>query len=153
MNKGLEIAANGFNPASILLTAKNSFHTWWGGIVGCVFFSTPIGHGFVENANHTDSRIAGPALKIAVESWAVERAPSSVGRPEHFHPPSPHLVACSSGRQSAQTSPSVRSIRSAREKLKNDPTHVGCYVSRVAADVSPLKHPLPRARFGTHARG
>jgi hypothetical protein len=97
MNKGLEIAANGFNPASILLTAKNSFHTWWGGIVGCalfgwVFFSTPIGHGFVENANHTDSRIAGPALKVAVESWAVERAPSSVGLPAHL-PPFAHVFS------------------------------------------------------------
>ena len=38
MSKGLEIAANVFNAASILLAAKNSFHTWWVGIVGCVLF-------------------------------------------------------------------------------------------------------------------
>lgn len=38
MNKGVEIAANVFNAASILLAAGNSFHTWWVGIVGCVLF-------------------------------------------------------------------------------------------------------------------
>ncbi|MEO7300375.1 MAG: nicotinamide riboside transporter PnuC [Verrucomicrobiota bacterium] len=38
MSKGLEIAANVFNATSILLAAKNSFHTWWVGIVGCVLF-------------------------------------------------------------------------------------------------------------------
>jgi nicotinamide mononucleotide transporter len=39
MNQGIEIAANAFNAASILLAARNSFHTWWVGIVGCVLFS------------------------------------------------------------------------------------------------------------------
>lgn len=38
MSKGLEIAANVFNAASIVLAARNSFHTWWVGIVGCVLF-------------------------------------------------------------------------------------------------------------------
>jgi nicotinamide mononucleotide transporter len=38
MSNGLEIAANVFNAASILLAARNSFHTWWVGIVGCVLF-------------------------------------------------------------------------------------------------------------------
>lgn len=47
MSKSLEIAANAFNAASILLAARNSFHTWWVGIVGCllfglVFFSTQL---------------------------------------------------------------------------------------------------------------
>jgi nicotinamide mononucleotide transporter len=47
MSKGVEIAANVFNAASILLAARNSFHTWWVGIVGCglfgwVFFSTQL---------------------------------------------------------------------------------------------------------------
>lgn len=39
MSKGFEIAANVFNAASIMLAARNSFHTWWVGIVGCVLFS------------------------------------------------------------------------------------------------------------------
>lgn len=38
MNKGVEIAANVFNAASVLLAARNSLHTWWVGIVGCVLF-------------------------------------------------------------------------------------------------------------------
>lgn len=38
MNKGWEIAANVFNALSILLAARNSFHTWWTGIIGCFLF-------------------------------------------------------------------------------------------------------------------
>jgi len=34
----LEIAANGFNTASILLAGRNSVHVWWTGIVGCALF-------------------------------------------------------------------------------------------------------------------
>jgi len=34
----LEIAANGFNAASILLAGRNSVHVWWTGIVGCALF-------------------------------------------------------------------------------------------------------------------
>jgi len=33
-----EIAANVFNAASILLAGRNSVHTWWTGIVGCLLF-------------------------------------------------------------------------------------------------------------------
>ena len=39
MNAGWEIAANGFNTASILLAGRNSAHTWWTGIVGCWLFA------------------------------------------------------------------------------------------------------------------
>jgi nicotinamide mononucleotide transporter len=35
----LEIAANGFNAASILLAGRNSVHVWWTGIVGCALFA------------------------------------------------------------------------------------------------------------------
>ena len=34
----LEIAANGVMAASIVLAARNSLHTWWTGIVGCLLF-------------------------------------------------------------------------------------------------------------------
>jgi nicotinamide mononucleotide transporter len=34
----LEIAANAFNAASIVLAGRNSVHTWWTGIVGCALF-------------------------------------------------------------------------------------------------------------------
>jgi nicotinamide mononucleotide transporter len=39
LNIGWEIAANGFNTASILLAGRNSAHTWWAGIVGCTLFA------------------------------------------------------------------------------------------------------------------
>jgi len=35
----LEIAANGFATAAILLAGRNSIHTWWTGIVGCSLFA------------------------------------------------------------------------------------------------------------------
>lgn len=35
----LEIAANAVTAASILLAARNTIHTWWTGIVGCLLFA------------------------------------------------------------------------------------------------------------------
>lgn len=35
----LEIAANGFNAAAILLATLNRVHTWWVGIIGCLLFA------------------------------------------------------------------------------------------------------------------
>jgi nicotinamide mononucleotide transporter len=35
----LEIAANGFSAACILLAGRNNVHTWWTGIVGCSLFA------------------------------------------------------------------------------------------------------------------
>lgn len=34
----LEVAANVITAASIFLAARNSVHTWWTGIVGCILF-------------------------------------------------------------------------------------------------------------------
>lgn len=33
-----ELGANAFNTLSIVLAGRNSFHTWWTGIVGCALF-------------------------------------------------------------------------------------------------------------------
>ena len=38
MSRGWELAANVLNAVSILLAARNSIHTWWTGIAGCVLF-------------------------------------------------------------------------------------------------------------------
>lgn len=35
----LELTANLFNTASVVLAGKNSRHTWWTGIVGCLLFA------------------------------------------------------------------------------------------------------------------
>jgi len=34
----LELAANAFTAAAILLAGRNSVHTWWTGIIGCTLF-------------------------------------------------------------------------------------------------------------------
>lgn len=38
MATNLEIGANAVNAISIFLAARNSIHTWWVGIVGCMLF-------------------------------------------------------------------------------------------------------------------
>jgi nicotinamide mononucleotide transporter len=38
VSRGCEIAANLLNAISILLAGLNSVHTWWVGILGCLFF-------------------------------------------------------------------------------------------------------------------
>lgn len=39
VNSMMELAANFFNAASILLAGRNSIHMWWTTIVGCVLFA------------------------------------------------------------------------------------------------------------------
>jgi nicotinamide mononucleotide transporter len=39
MRTTLEISANLFNAASILLAGRNSIHTWWTGLCGCMLFA------------------------------------------------------------------------------------------------------------------
>jgi len=38
MTSPLEMAANAFTAAAILLAGRNNVHTWWTGIVGCTLF-------------------------------------------------------------------------------------------------------------------
>ncbi len=35
----LELSANGMNAVSIVLAGRNSVHTWWTGIIGCLLFA------------------------------------------------------------------------------------------------------------------
>ena len=39
----LEAAANAVTAPSILLAARNSLHTWWTGIIGCLLFAMLLG--------------------------------------------------------------------------------------------------------------
>jgi nicotinamide mononucleotide transporter len=43
MSDPLELAANGFTAAAIVLAGRNSVHTWWTGIVGCALFALLFG--------------------------------------------------------------------------------------------------------------
>jgi nicotinamide mononucleotide transporter len=40
----LELAANAFTAVAIVLAGRNSVHTWWSGIVGCVLFALVFAH-------------------------------------------------------------------------------------------------------------
>jgi nicotinamide mononucleotide transporter len=39
MSRGWEVAANLVNALSIILAGRNSIHTWWTGIAGCLLFA------------------------------------------------------------------------------------------------------------------
>ena len=46
----LELAANAFTAAAILLAGRNNVHTWWTGIVGCTLFGVM----FAQNRLYAD---------------------------------------------------------------------------------------------------
>ena len=46
---GAELGANALNTVSILLAGRNSAHTWWTGIVGCVLFGVVFFENVVED--------------------------------------------------------------------------------------------------------
>jgi nicotinamide mononucleotide transporter len=50
MTSPLELAANAFTAAAILLAGRNNVHTWWTGIVGCTLF----GALFAQNRLYAD---------------------------------------------------------------------------------------------------
>ena len=61
----LEIAANVFNAASIVLAARNSLHTWWTGIVGCALFALV----FVEARLYADFTLQIFFIGACVAGW------------------------------------------------------------------------------------
>ena len=44
MNSSLEILANAITTLSIFLAGRNSIHTWWCGILGCILFAVLFWH-------------------------------------------------------------------------------------------------------------
>lgn len=50
MTSPLELAANAFTAAAILLAGRNNVHTWWTGIVGCTLFGVL----FAQNRLYAD---------------------------------------------------------------------------------------------------
>lgn len=65
MSTGTEIAANLFNAASILLAARNSFHTWWVGIVGCGLFAVV----FFNARLYADVTLQGFFIVTSLLGW------------------------------------------------------------------------------------
>jgi nicotinamide mononucleotide transporter len=61
----LEIAANAFNAASIVLAARNSVHTWWTGILGCALFTVV----FVEARLYADVTLQIFFIASCLAGW------------------------------------------------------------------------------------
>ena len=79
----LEVAANGITTASILLAGRNSVHTWWTGLVGCVLFAVV----FLQSRLYADVVLQSFFVVTSLIGWwqwlrgdhgharAIERAP------------------------------------------------------------------------------
>jgi hypothetical protein len=60
----LELSANGIATLSILLAGRNSVHTWWTGIVGCLLF----GALFLQSRLYADVLLQGFFLVTCARS-------------------------------------------------------------------------------------
>ncbi|MCS0632269.1 nicotinamide riboside transporter PnuC [Telluria mixta] len=61
----LELAANGFVAASILLAGRNNVHTWWTGIVGCTLFGVL----FAQNRLYADVALQVFFVATSAVGW------------------------------------------------------------------------------------
>lgn len=61
----LEIAANAVTTASILLAGRNSVHTWWTGIVGCLLFGVV----FFDARLYADVALQGFYVVTSAIGW------------------------------------------------------------------------------------
>ncbi|WP_294254240.1 nicotinamide riboside transporter PnuC [uncultured Sphingomonas sp.] len=61
----LEIGANGFATASIVLAGRNSVHTWWTGILGCALFAWL----FAETRLYADVTLQLAFIATSVAGW------------------------------------------------------------------------------------
>jgi nicotinamide mononucleotide transporter len=65
----LELGANSVNALSILLAGRNSVHTWWTGIAGCVLF----GWVFFEAKLYADVTLQVFFVGTSVAGWRIWR--------------------------------------------------------------------------------
>lgn len=65
--RGLEILANAVNALSILLAGRNSVHTWWTGIVGCVLF----GWLFFDAKLYADTTLQLFFVGTSIAGWRI----------------------------------------------------------------------------------
>lgn len=87
----LEIAANGLNVISILLAGRNSVHTWWIGILGCVAF----GWMFFEAKLYADVTLQVFFIATsAIGWWNWRRARSDAAELPIRSTPAPWLAQC-----------------------------------------------------------
>ena len=65
MTSPLELAANVFTAAAILLAGRNNVHTWWTGIVGCTLF----GLLFAESRLYADVMLQAFFVATGILGW------------------------------------------------------------------------------------
>jgi nicotinamide mononucleotide transporter len=65
MNAALEITANAVNAASIILAGRNSLHTWWTGIIGCLLFAWL----FTANQLYADATLQAFFIVTSIIGW------------------------------------------------------------------------------------
>ncbi len=65
MTGKLEIIANAVNATSILIAGRNSVHTWWTGIIGCVLF----GWMFIAAQLYADATLQVFFIATSVIGW------------------------------------------------------------------------------------
>lgn len=65
MTSGSEICANALNAASIVLAGRNSAHTWWVGIAGCLVYAMV----FYEARLYADVTLQGFFVVTSAIGW------------------------------------------------------------------------------------
>ncbi len=70
-----ELAANGFNAASILLAGRNRVHTWWTGIVGGALFAGV----FFRSKLYADVTLQGFFIVTSIVGWVNWRRDPGTG--------------------------------------------------------------------------
>ncbi len=82
MTSPLEITANAVNALSIILAGRNSVHTWWTGILGCLLFAWL----FDESQLYADATLQAFFIATSAIGWKNwskrENRPISKTRPK-----------------------------------------------------------------------
>ena len=68
-----ELLANGLNAASIVLAGRNSVHTWWTGIAGCLLFAVV----FFQARLYADVTLQAFFVGASVAGWVKWQARSA----------------------------------------------------------------------------
>ena len=80
---GWEVAANALNAVSIVLAGRNSLHTWWTGILGCLAFTWV----FYEVKLYADVTLQGFFIVASIGGWWHWRSGRSGGQIPVRHAP------------------------------------------------------------------
>ena len=80
----MELGANVFIAAAIFLAGRNSIHTWWTGIVGCLLFAEV----FYQSKLYADVTLQGFFIVTSVYGWwRWRRGLAGAELPVRFSPP------------------------------------------------------------------